>query len=98
MRHHLTATQLEELRNTPIGEGANRVAKAIDLAKVTQADIATATGLAQPYVSDVARCRYPNITVVNASKFADMFGCQIEDLFPSRAVTAPAATPAAEAL
>lgn len=64
----------------------NRVAKAIELADVTQLEIAAETGLPQPYVSDVARNRYQTITVENAHKFADFFGCSIEDLFPPVAV------------
>lgn len=78
----LTSAQLKELRRTPVGEGGNRVAKAIDLAKVTQAAVAAATSLTQPYVSDVARGRHSTITVENASAFAVAFGCSIEDLFP----------------
>ena len=57
---------------------------AISLAGVTQVALAQALGLSQPYVSDVARQRYRNITVNNARRFADYFGCRIEDLFPPR--------------
>ena len=47
--------------------------------------IAEAVGLPQPYVSDVvARQRYRTITVQNARKFANFFGCTIEDLFPRK--------------
>ena len=76
----LTKQQLAMLRAEP---GTNRVAKAIDLASVTQVTVAEALGLPQPYVSDVARRRYKTITVENARKFAQFFGCSIEDLFPS---------------
>ncbi len=75
----LTRQQLAILRSEP---GTNRVAKAIALAAVTQATVAEALGLPQPYVSDVARRRYKTITVENARKFANFFGCSIEDLFP----------------
>ena len=75
----LTEQQLAILRNEP---GTNRVAKAIALAGVTQVAIAEALGLPQPYVSDVARQRYRTITVENARKFANYFGCSIEELFP----------------
>ena len=45
--------------------------------------VADAVGLPQPYyVSDVARQRYRTITVENARKFANYFGCSIADLFP----------------
>lgn len=82
----LSARKLRELRATAT-EG-NRVATAIDLARVTQIDVATGTGLPQPYISDVARNRYQTITVENARKFADFFGCQIEDLFPAKEAVA----------
>ncbi len=76
----LTEQQLAFLRSEP---GSNRVAKAMALAGVTQATVAKALGLTQPYVSDVARGRYRTITVENAWKLAAYFGCRIEDLFPS---------------
>lgn len=78
----LTHKQLRELRAT--GTVGNRVAKAIELADVNQIEIARSTGLPQPYISDVARNRYQTITVDNAHKLADYFGCAIEDLFPSK--------------
>ena len=59
------------------------MAKAISSAGVTQVTVADAVGLPQPYyVSDVARQRYRTITVENARKFANYFGCSIADLFP----------------
>jgi len=82
----LTARKLRELRESPT-EG-NRVARAIELAEVTQLDVKDGTGLPQPYISDVARNRYQTITVDNAHKFAEYFGCQIEDLFPVREAVA----------
>lgn len=79
----LSGRKLRELRDTST-MGSNRVARALELAEVTQLDVAAATGLPQPYISDVARNRYQTITVDNARKFADYFGCAIEDLFPAR--------------
>ena len=55
------------------------------MAGLKQAELADAVDLAQPYISDVARGRHSTITVENAYKFAEYFGCAIEDLFPSRA-------------
>lgn len=83
----LSGRKLRELRETPSSE-SNRVARALELAAVTQLDVAAATGLPQPYISDVARNRYQTITVDNARKFADYFGCAIEDLFPAREAVA----------
>lgn len=86
----LNARQLRELRSAPVGESGNRVKLAQRLAEVTQEDIAAALGEHQPYVSDVARGRYQTITVAKARKFADYFGCSIEDLFPVAASEAQA--------
>lgn len=82
----LTTRQIKELRETKTD--GNRVGRAIELSDNTQLEIAAMTGLPQPYVSDVARNRYQTITVDNARKFADVFGCQIEDLFPAREAVA----------
>lgn len=61
----------------------NRVRVAMALVSASQAELVEFTGFAQPYVSDVIRARFKNITVANAQKFADFFGCAIEDLFPT---------------
>ncbi len=79
-----TYDQLQELRNAPIDASGNRVAQAMALAEVKQIAVAAATGLPQPYISDVVRGRYKTITVENAHKLAEFFGCAIEDLFPRR--------------
>lgn len=83
----LTAKQLRDLRDTVIEDG-NRVARAFELAGVTQMEVAVATELPQPYISDVVRSRYKTITVENAHKLAQYFGCSIEDLFPAREAVA----------
>jgi transcriptional regulator with XRE-family HTH domain len=82
----LTDTQLLQLRKARAT--GNRVARAAELAGVTLADIATAANLPYTYVSDVSRNRYQTVTVSNAHKFADYFGCAIEDLFPAREAVA----------
>lgn len=56
----------------------------MDMLNLTQAQLADETGLAQPYISDVCRGRHSTITVDNAYKFTDFFGCAIEDLFPAK--------------
>ena len=75
----LTERQFAVLRASP---PTKRVATAISLAGVTQVTVAEAIGVTQAYVSDVARGRYPTITVASAHKFARFFGCSIDDLFP----------------
>ncbi len=78
----LTAEQLDSLRRAPIDEQSpNRLRVAMALTSAAQAEIVAFTGFAQPYVSDVVRGRFRSITVDNAQKFADFFGCAIEDLF-----------------
>lgn len=84
----LSEPHLKRLRETPVSEGGNRVALAIALAETTQLVVAAGTGLPQPYISDVSRNRYQTITVENARKFADYFGCSIEELFPAREAVA----------
>lgn len=78
----LTPEQLNDLRSRAIPEVGNKLALAIEIAETTQSAVVEATGYRAAYVSDVARGRYPAITVPNASKFAEFFGCAIEDLFP----------------
>lgn len=80
----LSATKLRELRNRPIGPSRNRLSDAIELSKETSTAVAKATGLSLQYLSDVTRGRWDTITVENAHKFAEHFGCAIEDLFPSK--------------
>lgn len=84
----LTSSQLRKLRAAPVGPSGNRVGVAMDLLEMNQAQLAVAVACSQPYVSDVFRGRYPTLTVENAHKFADFFGCAIEDLFPARAAVA----------
>jgi transcriptional regulator with XRE-family HTH domain len=83
----LTTTQLKTLRRA-IPDRGNRVAVAMELLDVTQAEVASAIEVTQPYVSAVATGRHATITVENARKFADYFGCSIEDLFPAKAEVA----------
>lgn len=76
----LSPKQLQMLRRDP---SANRVRVARKALGLTQVQVCDALGLAQPYLSDVERRRYAHITVANARRLADFFGCAIEDLFPS---------------
>lgn len=80
----LSDEQLAQLRTSDVGPSGNRLWKAIELRELRQADLAAAVGLTQPYISDVVRGRHSTITVENAHKFADYFGCTIEDLFPPK--------------
>ena len=79
----LTDEQLEALRAVPPNT-SNRVKVAMAITGASQSELVDDTGFTQPYVSDVVRCRFRSITVDNARKFAEFFGCGIEDLFPAR--------------
>lgn len=81
----LTSKQLAALRMTPPdADTGNRLRQAAKLAGLTQVEIAAGANVVQPYVSAVMRGRHATITVDNARKFAEFFGCHIEDLFPAR--------------
>ena len=51
---------------------------------VTQAGLAASIDLTQPYISAIVNGRYRRLPVETTRRFADFFGCQIEDLFPPR--------------
>lgn len=78
----LTAAQLRKLRASD-ADGRLRAAR-LALA-MTQVQVAEAIGLTQSTLSDLERQRFPNSTLDTARKFAEFFGCSIEDLFPSKA-------------
>jgi transcriptional regulator with XRE-family HTH domain len=78
----LTPKQLRKLRSTPVPNGGNRIARAMQLAGVTQAEIASALGMHQPSVSSAKRGRYRTMYLTTAQKLAAYFGCAVEDLFP----------------
>ena len=84
----LTTKQLAQLRRTPVGASGNRLQAAMDLAEIKQVPLAERTGLTQPYVSAVAAGKFDTVTVANAAKFAEFFGCYIEDIFPAREAVA----------
>lgn len=69
----------------PLDGRPNRLRVALAFVDAKQSDLVEATGFPQPYVSDVMRGRFETITVDNAQGFADALGCDIKDLFPSRA-------------
>ncbi len=83
----LTKEQLDALRRSRV-KGRNRIAKAMELAEVTQVEVALAIGLTQSYVSRVRNGHYSDLPGETLHAFAKYFGCAIEDLFPSRAAVA----------
>lgn len=79
----MNGKQLRELRTAPVASTGNRLAIAFEIDKRSQMDCSRATGFTPQYITDVKTGRFQNISVDNARKFADFFGCQIEDLFPA---------------
>lgn len=79
----LSAEQVATLRMAPL-TGANKLSLAIELSGRTQVDIAEAIGSSQGAVSKAARGVFPKLPVDTARKYAEFFGCAIEDLFPAR--------------
>lgn len=84
----LTSKQLAELRRRPVTDVGNKLGLAIEIADIRQADVVEHTGYTPQYVSDVVRGRFSDINMENAWKFAQFFGCDPGDLFPSRQAVA----------
>lgn len=83
----LTQKQIDRLRRTKT-DARNRVGVAMELAEVTQVQVAEATGFTQSYVSRIKSGQHEALPVDTARKFAEFFGCSIEDLFPAREAVA----------
>lgn len=83
----LTRAKLERLRRTPLAEGErNKLAAARSLAGVgvTQTNLSDAIGCSQTFISKLETGDYVDVHVEMARKLSEFFGCDIEDLFPSR--------------
>ena len=76
----LNKTHIQTLTRTPPGQ--NRLARAIELAGVTQTAVGLDLGWPSSYVSDCTRARYTDMSLKNARKYARYFGVPIEVLFP----------------
>lgn len=66
----------------------NRVRVAMALLPVTQVQLAEAIGVEQSTISKVVTGRHSRLPLALAQKLAGYFGCQVEDLFPSRQAVA----------
>jgi transcriptional regulator with XRE-family HTH domain len=76
----LTKSHILTLRRTT--PDRNRLGKAIELAGVTQNEVAHGVRGPNSYISDLVNGRYRTITLANAYRFSEYFQCRIEDLFP----------------
>ena len=83
----LTKKQVDQLKRSA-GRTKNRVALAMELADVTQVQVADKTGFTQSYVSRVQNGHYSALPGETMRTFAAYFGCSIEDLFPAREAVA----------
>lgn len=76
------------LRKAPLLDTPNKMALAMKLAGVTQVEVAAGVGLTQASVSRIKSGNYVDLPLSTLRKLSDYFGCQIEDLFPSREAVA----------
>lgn len=83
----LTRNQLTELRRSKV-TGRNRIARAMELAEMTQVQVAERTKFTQSYISRVKSGQYSDLPGETMRTFAECFGCAIEDLFPARQAVA----------
>jgi len=83
----LTPAQIRRLKQIR-SERSNRLREARRLAKMTQVEVAAAMGITQPMLSDFERQRWMRTSVDVARRFAEFYGCAIEDLFPARQAVA----------
>lgn len=83
----LTQEQSAALKRMP-SDRPNRLAIAFALTGTRQAEACEVLGLLPSQVSQLVRGDYKSVSVERARQFADFFGCQIEDLFPSKSEVA----------
>lgn len=79
----LSQEQIDGLRRMPV-DRPNRLAIAFAMTGTRQSEACEALGLLPSQVSQLVRGDYKSVSVERARQFADLFGCQIEDLFPAR--------------
>ena len=84
----LTPEQLDALRAVPLSTMPNKLRIALALTQQKQVDVALATAIQAPNLSNLVTGGYKTLTVETARKLADHFGCAIEDLFPAREAVA----------
>lgn len=83
----LTKAQLATLRRASV-TSRNRLGKAMQLAGLTQVEVAQLTGFTQSYISKVKTGEYADLPGETMRTFAEAFGCSIEDMFPARQAVA----------
>lgn len=84
----LTPEQVVALRSVPLGDMPNKVRLARTMVRESQAAVAKALNIQPPSLSDIERGEYKDIRLETSRAFANLFGCEIEDLFPERQAVA----------
>jgi predicted XRE-type DNA-binding protein len=84
----LTRTQLLELRRAKADPNRLRAAMALTTPPTTQVQIAKALGCTQPKVSRLVKGQYSSMSLDTSRALARLFGCEVDDLFPSREAVA----------
>lgn len=79
----LTVAQIKKLRAAPL-TGPNKVKLAMELAELTQVQVAGRLGTSQSRVSDVVRGEYTDMPLESSRAWASLFGVLVEELFPAR--------------
>ena len=83
----LTRKQLNSLR-VEKKSGPNRLKRAMQLADVTQEQVAAAVGVSQSHISEIANGNYSRLPIDMVQNLAGYFGCSTDDLFPARQAVA----------
>jgi transcriptional regulator with XRE-family HTH domain len=76
----LTKSHIHSLRKSDPGR---RIGKAIELAGLTQREVARGVEVTESYISDLVRGTRGNPNLKTLHKFQHFFQCPIEVLFPS---------------
>lgn len=84
----LTPEQVLALRSVPLGSMPNKVRLARTMLGLSQGDVARELDFNQPLLSQIERGDYGDVMLERSRAIADLFGCSIEDLFPSREAVA----------
>lgn len=84
MAQTLTPEKLQALRAVPLEGMPNKVRLAMTLTGAKQVDIVEAIEMDASGVHRVVNGKYSALELDTARKFAEFFGCAIEDLFPAR--------------
>lgn len=89
MPRPLTAEQLNALRLVPLMDMPNKVRLALTLTQAQQQQVVEETGILYPTLSKIVTGKSGDgVSIGNARKLADYFGCEVDDLFPRQQAVA----------